>query len=177
MPHDAAALVDDLTPDFVDYQRAMNRAAEATALQANKHAERYAPPKGDTLPKIKAQFDGQEREFTVERKYIPILESALGRGAYAVLKDFTEGNWRFNDVAAVISFALHGPTANERMALQLARSAAMYGMPAHVYTSPPASDVLAVLQRDGHGNYASLAADILTAAIFGETQAEPADAA
>lgn len=118
---------------------------------------------------ITAEFDGAERQFRIRRDHVPYLERAMGRPLYAILRDFTAGEWRFDDVAAIVSFALHGPAPSDRQAMAFARQAAKYGisLPAS-YT--PHFGVVAVLERDGHGNYASLAADILTDAIFGDTK-------
>jgi hypothetical protein len=51
----------------------------------------------------------------------------------------------------------------------MARQTAKFGMPVRFgYRYRPHPDVTAVLVRDGHGNFASLMADILTELIFGD---------
>jgi len=124
---------------------------------------------------ITAQFDGAARQFEIKRENVPFLEHSLGRSLYAVLRDFTEGRWTFVDTAAVISFALHGPSRDDKLAINLARQAARCGMPAE-YASryKPHPNVVAVLEREGHGNFAPLAADILTEAVFGVSTAPEA---
>lgn len=187
MPHDAAALVDDLTPDFVRLQSVMDRAAEVTARHAVKHAQRYlyhTHQKGDaTLSKITARFDGRECKFHIARNHIPYLEASLGRGLYDVLRDFTDGKWTFRDVAMVVSFALHGPDEVDKVAITSGLQAIRLRLPLSAVGTAsgfgpashrPSADVVAILERDGHGNYASLAADILTYTIFGETDADEA---
>ncbi|MBN7759986.1 gene transfer agent family protein [Nitratireductor aquibiodomus] len=123
---------------------------------------------------ISATFDGAEREFRIRREHVPYLERAMGRPLYAILRDFTAGEWRFDDVAAIVSFALHGPAPSDRQAMAFARQAAHYGVTLRASYAPH-RNVVAVLERDGHGNFASLAADILTDTIFGDTK-EASDA-
>jgi hypothetical protein len=127
---------------------------------------------------MKAIFDNQERDFHINREDIPFLEHSLGRGLYAVLKDAVNGEWTFQDVAAVISYALHGPAKDDRSVISLARTAARMGFAMRFSrTYRPHPDVVAMLERDGHGNYAELMADVLSEAVFGETAEVPADAA
>lgn len=124
---------------------------------------------------IKAEFDGKERSFVIKRKNMPILEAGLGRSAYATFKDFGNGNWQFLDVANVLSFALHGPGTMAEQALDSALHGAKYGLPIRIPSYSPHPDVLKVITRDGHGNYAELAAEILSAAIFGAASEAVAD--
>ena len=132
---------------------------------------------------MKATFNGTESEFHIARKNINYLESSLGRGLYDVLKDFTDGKWTFRDVAMVVSFALHGPNKADKLVIDNALQAIRLGLgTAAVGTAlghfarsySPHPGVIEVLERDGHGNYAGLAADILTYTIFGETNADEA---
>lgn len=119
---------------------------------------------------MKATFNDQEHEFHIDRAHIPYLEHSLGRSLYAVLRDFTEGRWTFDDVASVVSFALHGPGREEKQAIAFAEHGRAAGFPVHYGTRySPHRDVIATLQREGHGNFAPLAADVLTFTIFGET--------
>lgn len=119
---------------------------------------------------MKATFNEQEREFHIDRAHVPYIEHSLGRSLYSVLRDFTEGRWTFDDVAAVVSFALHGPGREDKQAIAFAAQARKAGFPIHYGTQyRPHPDVIATLQRDGHGNYAPLAADVLTFTIFGAT--------
>jgi hypothetical protein len=121
---------------------------------------------------LKATFNNQERDFNIKREHVPYLEHSLGRGLYAVLKDTTEGNWTFNDVAMVLSFALHGPGPDDRTVIGIARSAARMGFPAaYSIRYRPHPDVVAVLEAEGHGNFAGIMADVLTETIFGEPPA------
>lgn len=164
-PRDLEALVAQGKTDLAKYETALERAGRVT----DKQAERLAGHREIYLKTTTANFDGAEREFGIDRQYFPILEGGLGRSAYATLKDFTAGRWTFDDVALVISFALHGPTADERQRLAMMRQAASFGMvPAGLIGHAPRRDVVAVLIRDGHGTYADLAAEILADAIFGE---------
>jgi hypothetical protein len=121
---------------------------------------------------MKANFNNQEAEFNIRREHVPYLEHSLGRGLYSVLKDATEGQWTFNDIATVVSFALHGPGHDDRTVIGIARSAARMGFPApYSIRYRPHPDVVATLEKEGHGNFAGLMADILTEVIFGETPA------
>lgn len=164
-PRDLETLVSQGKADLAKYETALDRAGQVTG----KQVERLAGHRETNLKTITATFDGAEREFGVDRQYFPILEGGLGRSAYAALKDFTGGQWTFSDVALVISFALHGPTADERQRLAMVRQAASFGIvPAGLIGHAPRRDVVAVLIRDGHGAYADLAAEILADAIFGE---------
>ena len=122
---------------------------------------------------ITATFDGAEREFDIPREFVPYLEKSMGRGIYATLQTFIEGAWTFDDVAAVVSFALYGPHKADRQTFATAKMARKYGIPIQFdYAYRPHPDVVSVLERDGHGNYAGLAADILSDAVFGPV-AEP----
>ncbi len=124
---------------------------------------------------MKAEFNGEEREFNIKREHAGFLEHSLRRGLYAVLKDATEGNWLFSDVATVISYALHGPGPNDLTVISMARQSARMGFPiGYSVRYRPHPDVVAVLEREGHGNYAGLMADILTEVIFGDAASEPA---
>lgn len=119
---------------------------------------------------IKRQFGGEERQFEIKREYIRFFESSVG-SLYQKLQKMTAGEFLFSDIAAVISFAMHGPSESDLILIGSAKRAEKYGTPPAyglgVYV--PSSDVIAVLEREGHGNHAPLAADILSAAIFGET--------
>ncbi len=132
---------------------------------------------------MKATFDGAEHEFRIDRKYVPYLESSLGRSMYDCLKSFTDGRWTFSDIAKVVSFAMHGPSREDRFVISSTLQALRLGMPTHAvgsetphfvrsYVAHPG--VIAVLERDGHGNYADLAANILTVTIFGDDALEAA---
>ncbi|UXT21808.1 gene transfer agent family protein [Agrobacterium tumefaciens] len=116
---------------------------------------------------IKSQFDGAEREFKIDPKHVAMFEGVLGRSLFAVLKEFTAGQWRFNDLALVLSFSLYGPTADLRRIDDMARSASRLGMPySGIFPYSPHPAVIKHLQDEGHGNYADLAAAILSEAIF-----------
>lgn len=117
---------------------------------------------------IQRDFDGAERAFEIKRAHLPFFERAVGP-LYPMLRRFTAGEFSFEDVAAVVSFGLHGPSPADNSAIHFLRQAAKFGMPAGSAVSyRPHPAVVAVLERDGHGNHAALAADILTAAVFGE---------
>lgn len=166
MPRDLEALVAQGKADLAKYETALERAGQVTAKQVERLAGHKEKPH---LKTINAEFDGAEREFGIDRQYLPILEGSLGRSAYATLKSFTGGQWTFNDVALVLSFALHGPTPADKSRYRMAIDATRFGMPfvGVGYAAHP--DVVKVLTRDGHGTYADLAAEILADAIFGET--------
>lgn len=115
---------------------------------------------------IQATFDGAERQFEIDGKFVAYFEGAMGRSLYGILKALTEGQWTFHDIASVVSFALHGPNEAEKIAAAAQRQAFKYGMGMASAGYGPRADVLAVLERDGHGNHAELAANILTDAIF-----------
>ncbi len=118
---------------------------------------------------IKATFDGKERDFKIEPKHVAMFEGVLGRSLFAVLKEFTAGHWRLHDLAVVLSFALYGPTADLRMRDDMARQALKYGTPySGIFPYVPHPAVINHLQEAGHGNYADLAAEILSEAIFRE---------
>lgn len=116
---------------------------------------------------IKATFDGKEREFKIDPKHVAMFEGVLGRSLFAVLKEFTAGEWRFNDLALVLSFAQYGPTADLRRIDDMAKQALRLGMPySGIFPYVPHPAVINHLQEAGHGNYADLAADILSEAVF-----------
>lgn len=124
---------------------------------------------------ITASFGGTDRQFAIHTKSAGIFEMAMGRSLYAILKEFTDGRWTFENIARVLSFALYGPSKNTTMFYSFATQAAADGMPMpHIAPHQPHPDVVKVLQDEGHGNYANLAAEILEAVIFGKAQ-EPAD--
>ena len=119
---------------------------------------------------INSDFGGASRTFEIKPESVALFEASMGRSLYAVLQTFTNGTWTFNDVAAVLSFALHGPTVEQRRAWDQARHAQKFGFPWSMPGYVPHPSVVATLQAEGHGNFAELAAEILTAAIFGEVQ-------
>lgn len=122
------------------------------------------------MTKITALYDGEQREFDIPRQYVPYIEQSLGRSLYAVLKDFTNGHWTYPDVAQVVSFALLGPSVMDRQLISFARSAAKHGMPHPPFRYKPHPEVTAIFERDGYGNFADLAAEILTVAVFGDKE-------
>ncbi len=108
-----------------------------------------------------AEFNGEQIQLEIKRKWTPLLEATIG-SAYATLKRFMDGEWTAREITVVISLAKHGPDRVGKLALDGMR----YGMPvACPYHAHP--DVVAVIERDGHGNYADLAAQILEELIFG----------
>lgn len=122
---------------------------------------------------ITASFGGTDRQFAIHPKSAGMFEVAMGRSLYAILREFTDGRWTLESIARVLSFALHGPPKDTAMFYGFATRAAAEGMP-----MPPSipyrphPEVVQVLQDEGHGNYANLAAEILEAAIFGKGAAE-----
>lgn len=122
---------------------------------------------------IKSQFNGAEREFRIDRKNVSMLEGVLGRSLFAVLKEFTAGHWRFDDLAVVLSFGLYGPPADLRQVDNMNKQAAKHGIhTAGIYPYSPHPDVVKHMQDVGHGNFADLGAEILSAAIFGAANGE-----
>lgn len=122
---------------------------------------------------IKNQFDGAEREFRIDRKNVSILEGVLGRSAFAVLKEFTAGHWRFDDLAVVLSFGLYGPPPDLRRLDNMNKQAGRLGIQtAGVYPYSPHPDVVKTMHAEGHGNFADLGAAILSDVIFGATNGE-----
>lgn len=118
---------------------------------------------------IKHEFDGQEREFHIHRNNVSVFDAALGRSAYAVLKEFMAGAWRFDDLAKVLSFALYGPSKELKSIHDMAKRAGMHGFNPSGYAAfIPHPSVVKHLQDAGHGNYAELAVSILTETIFRE---------
>lgn len=117
---------------------------------------------------IKSMFGGADRVFEIRPANVPMLEAAMGRSLYAVLKSFTSGNWTFDDVARVLSFALHGPQKEMRQLWGMATQATKLGIAGPPLRYSPHPEVVATLQELGHGNFAELAAKILTAAVFGD---------
>ncbi|MEP7457073.1 hypothetical protein [Phyllobacterium sp. SB3] len=128
------------------------------------------------MTKITSLYDGEHREFEIKREFVPYIEQSLGRSLYAVLKDFTNGHWTYPDVAQVISFALKGPSVTDRQTIGYARQAAKFGFAHPPFHYKPHPDVIAVLERDGHGNFADLAAEILTIAVFGDKESVDGEA-
>jgi hypothetical protein len=168
MPQQPEAIIAEGETQLAKFDAAFERAHAVTQKQVERLTGRKEPK---PLHTIKSTFDGAEREFGIDRRYFPILEGGLGRSAYAALKDFTGGRWQFNDVAVVLSVALHGPSQAEKQRLNMLQDAARFGMPPIPVGHTPHPDVVRVLQETGHGNYAELAAEILAAAIFGNTEA------
>ena len=125
---------------------------------------------------IKKEFGGAERTFEIKPASVPMFEAAMGKSLYALIRSFTSGDWRFDDVARVLSFALHGPPVEMRRQWGMVLQAAKLGvvMPSLPFVAE--RDVIETLQADGHGNHAELAAEILTAAVFGDApEGEGAD--
>lgn len=89
----------------------------------------------------------------------------MGRSLFSTLKVVTSGNWLFEDVLNILSFALHGPDKLNRQSIYGLKQ---FGMKVPIGTYRPHPAVRAVLMREGHGNYAELVAEILTETIFGE---------
>lgn len=127
---------------------------------------------------IIAEFDGAPRTFEITPENTPIFEACLPEGsAYALLKVFSAGLWTAGDVATVLSFALHGPSPATRQAWAMDRQMAKFGRaPGRVrLTFNPNSDVVDAVSRDGPGNLADLAVEILSNVIFRGKQKESSD--
>src|SRR3546814_48202 len=78
---------------------------------------------------MKANFNGQEADFTIRPDQVSLFEATLpGGSAVALLRKFTDGNWSAADVAHVLSFALHGPSREARLAWEFARTSRRYGL-------------------------------------------------
>lgn len=183
-PRDLDQLVASASNDLAKFENAIDRAntitdrafasAEWNGAQPLTHGEDYVT--------IKAYFDGAEREFGVAPRDAGVFEFCLpGQSAYACLQRFVDNSWTVDDVTAVLSLALYGPSHNARQAYRLARSAFAMGFVSGApsnYTPHPA--VAEAIMREGPANYASLAAEILTSVLFREApapEAEVADAA
>jgi hypothetical protein len=113
---------------------------------------------------IRATISGHEHRLTVRRDSLSILDAVLGGSAYAVLKKFEAGTWSTNEVELVLSFALHGPTPLERLTARLGASA--------VERRATAPEIAAAINRNGPGQYADLAAFVLSAALFGISESD-----
>lgn len=115
----------------------------------------------------KHQFDGAERNFHILPEHVVIFEAVIGRSAYALFKEITGGQWRFDDLATLLSFALYGPTKELKRTHSMATRAVELGMGyGGIWPYTPHSTVTKHLQEAGHGNFAELAAAILTETIF-----------
>jgi len=122
---------------------------------------------------MKATFNGTEKDFDIRPDIVGLFEATLpGGSAYAMLKKFTDGTWSAADVAHVLSFALHGPSKEARQVWDLVRAARRHGLPQPPLSYAPHPDVVAAVSVEGAGNYAGLAADILTAVLFRSTAPE-----
>jgi hypothetical protein len=176
MPHDLDQLVAASTADFEAFSNGMVRAQEAFVAALARAEWRGATPltNGDGMT-ITHLFDGQEREFAVPTKDVGVFEACLpGRSAYACLQRFVDNQWTVDDVAVVLSLALYGPTRQARQAWHVARYALDLGVPTVAITQyRPHPDVVATVTRDGPANFAGLAAEILSAVLFGEAEAAP----
>ena len=117
---------------------------------------------------IVREFGGTERTFEIKPASVPMFEAAIGKSLYALIRSFTSGDWRFDDVAKVISFALHGPSGPMRQRWEMATYGAKIGVPVPPAPYSAHPEVIDILTKDGHGNHAELAAEILTAAVFGD---------
>lgn len=118
---------------------------------------------------LKRKYNGEEKTFTVAD---PLLFEVLTppRSTYAYLQKFTAGMWSTADVALVLSFAIHGPTASLAQHWRFAKNMARFGSMSSAYdhlTYTPHPDVLAVVSK-APGDYAPLAIDILTELVFGD---------
>lgn len=116
---------------------------------------------------MKATFNGNEHDFEIKPDVVALFEATLpGRSAYAMLRRFTDGEWSAEDVAHILSFALHGPSKGVRQVWDLAKAARKHGLQPPPLSYAPHPDVVAAVAVEGAGNYAALAADILTAVVF-----------
>lgn len=116
---------------------------------------------------MQANFDGAERAFHIED--MPCFEACCG-SAYRLLQRFVSGDWTASDVANVLSFALHGPNKQTLQFWSLSRDAARFGLPTGRVPYTPDADVLRIVSA-APGDYASLASEILTEALFSERAA------
>jgi len=116
---------------------------------------------------LRANFDGSDVDFIVSD--IQLFEATLPiRSAYALLKRFTDGQWSAADIAHVLSFALHGPSKEATFAWRFQRDAARHGMPSPTRVPYVAHPDVARIVNAAPGDYAELAASILTEALFGK---------
>lgn len=126
------------------------------------------------MVEITRDFDGVERTFRVKDHSL-FEQITPNKSVYSYLQNFTAGSWSIDDVAKVLSFALHGPTPQLdrewKMMKQMGRwgSALQYRLS---YTPHP--DVVATVSK-APGNYAPIAIDILTELVFGSGASVEAD--
>lgn len=107
------------------------------------------------------KFGDKETIASINRKYVPILEHSLQRPLFATLRAFAAGFWSFDEVAKIISFAIHGPG---EMNVQLHGMEKIMGHTS-IGKYQPEADVLEILIRDGHGQYAPIAAELIAEAL------------
>lgn len=175
MARDLDELVAACTADYESFNAGMERARETVAAVETEREWKDAQPltHGDVMS-ITHNFDGEEREFFVKPTDAAVFEACLpGRSAYACLQRFVDSTWTVDDVAAVLSLALYGPSPIVRMAWRNAKLALDMGFASSVPTQfSPHPKVTAAVTRDGPANFASLAAEILTDVLFREAETD-----
>ncbi|PWL19265.1 hypothetical protein DKP76_01510 [Falsochrobactrum shanghaiense] len=126
------------------------------------------------MVEITRDFDGVERTFRV--KDPALFEQITPRkSVYAYLQLFTAGDWSIDDVALVLSFALHGPTPHLAREWSLMKQMGRWGSALQYRLSyTPHPDVVAVVSK-APGNYAPIAIDLLTELVFGSGASVEAD--
>ena len=119
----------------------------------------------DLVSHVDAVYNGKRHRFELKRNHLAAFEAALGDSAYAAMRRFVDGTWRFRDVELTLSFAHSGATDAEEML-----AAIMATMP-DTSTAPflhhTEFTVSRVLKKHGPATYAELAASVLVAALMG----------
>lgn len=117
------------------------------------------------MVELKREYEGAERTFKIND---PALFERLTptRSLYFFLQKFSAGEWSIEDVAFVLSYALHGPTSEVLRDWSMAKQAAKFGTTAGVLYYRPHPAVLATVTT-APGNFAPIAIDILTELVFG----------
>lgn len=132
------------------------------------------------MVKITRPYNGEDRVFAVVD---PLLFERIlpTRSIYQMLQRFTEGVWTIDDVAVVISYALHGPTISLQREWDLTKRFLAIGdvrdylanrqpMGMRYHPHPAVVDVVTTAPA----TYAPIAADLLTELLFGPGSADEA---
>lgn len=129
---------------------------------------------------VNARVNGRDMKMEIPRDELPLFEGHMGCGAYDVLRTFTAGRWRIEDIRKVLEFAAGGgPAGMERSVLKASvmKNELFAGLKSRTFarlegspkgtTKANIEHIRSTLETRAPARYAVLAQQVLSAALFG----------
>lgn len=113
---------------------------------------------------VSARIGGRDITFKIARDDLPVFEGYTGYSAFGLFRAIATGAWRVDQIKAVLKFASMSASARKR-------AVAMAQLGSQPLPEKPGF-IDAVFARNPPAQYATLAASVLGAALFGIDAAE-----